>query len=296
MSNGPIVPVFLGSQARLLTFDAGRGADPLNTSIADLIEEMGNRDPRAIGSWRELSAQEYSRSFAVAQTAGYSIIRDIHEAFVSSVGARETEREFIDRLLPLLKRRGWLGDPGKIAPRLALIYDTNLRVARGAGRWNRYKRTAHAFPYLRGVTARDERVRHPPRSESDHRAFDGLILPVTHSFWTKYFVPLGFRCRCGIIQMTRSQLARWPTGVTSEAEVAQIEARLGEPVFAAPGSFDAQLAQIASVANDARLPGQKGIDLRQTRSIGAKLLEAQLIEEGVDAVAEVLNRIFGRAA
>ena len=96
--------------------------------------------------------------------------------------------------------------------------------------------------------------------------------------------------------MTRSQLARWPTGVTSEAEVAQIEARLGEPVFAAPGSFDAQLAQIASVANDARLPGQKGIDLRQTRSIGAKLLEAQLIEEGVDAVAEVLNRIFGRAA
>lgn len=296
MSPGPIVPVFNGGRARLLTFDLSPVADPLNTTITDLIEYVGDKDPTAIGHWRELSAEEYTRSFAVARTAGYGVINDLYEAFLASVGSRETEREFADRVIPLLKRRGWLGDPGKIAPRLGLIYDTNLRVARASGRWARIRRTAATLPYLRAVTARDERVRHPPKSESDHRAFDQIILPVTHSFWQRWFPPLGFRCRCSVIQMSRSQLARLDRGVTSEADLAEREARLGDPIFASPASFGAQLASIAASANDKRIPGQPGLELNGARIGGSRLLQSVMIDEGLDQLAEALNRIFGRAA
>lgn len=290
---GPIIPIFTGQRARLLTFEA---PDPLTVGMADILAYIADRDPTPIGHWRELSAEEYSRSFAVAQTAGYGVVADIYEGLLESVRRGETAKEFAARVMPTLRAKGWISAPGKAAPRLELIYDTNLRVARGAGRWQRYSRQAAAFPYLRGVTARDERVRHPPRSDSDHRAFDGIILPVRHPFWLRWWTPLGFRCRCTIIQMTRSQLARWPTGVTSEAELAVLEQRLGEPIFASPASFDAQLAKVASIANEERLPGQPGMNLRNVRAKGNELLNKQLIEEGINELADVLNSIFGQAA
>jgi hypothetical protein len=293
MSGGPIIPVFARGRARLLTFDPRPPVDPLNVSIGDILELVADKDPRPIGHWRELSAEEYARSFAVARSAGYGIVSDIYEAFLASVGGRETETEFVDRLLPLLRSKGWLGDPGKIAPRLKLIFDTNLRVARASGRWERIRRTSHVFPYLRAVTARDERVRHPPKSASDHRAFDGIILPVEHAFWQRWFPPLGFRCRCSVIQMSRSQLARYPGGVTAPDDLARRESRLGEPIFAPPSSFEAQLAKVVSSGNDQRLPGMPALDTQTARSAGRRLLEAELISEGVNELADTLNRIFG---
>lgn len=296
MTGGPIIPVFSLGRTTLLTFDTRAPLDPLNVSIADLLEWIAAKDPRPVGHWRELSAEEYSRSFAVARTAGYGIVSDIYEAFIASVGGRETEQDFTDRLLPLMRRKGWLGDERKVAPRLKLIFDTNLRVARASGRWERIRRTAHVFPYLRGVTARDERVRHPPKSESDHRAFDALILPVEHAFWQRWFPPLGFRCRCSVIQMTRSQLARYPGTITTAEELATREARLGEPIFAPPSSFEAQLAKVVTSGNEVRLPGMPANDTNAVRSVGRRLLEAQLVEEGVNELADTLNRIFGQAA
>lgn len=295
MTVGPLIPVFRNGLAHLLAFDVGTGGNPLGITMVDLLEHVASRDPQPVGHWRQLSAEEYTRSFSVARSAGYGVIREIYDALQASFAQGETADEFAARLLPFLRQRGWLADTGVNVPkRLELIYDTNLRVARGAGRWTRYQRTRNAFPYLRGVTARDERVRHPPRSPySDHRAFDGIILPVGHPFWTRWFTPLGFRCRCSIIQMTRSQLARWPTGITSEADVAAREARLGVPIFTAPGSFNQQLAELAGDANAKRIPGQPAMDMRQARNRGTRLLEAQLLDEGIDEIAELLNRLFG---
>ena len=96
--------------------------------------------------------------------------------------------------------------------------------------------------------------------------------------------------------MTRSQLARWNSGITSDAEVATIEARLGEQIFAPPGSFDQQLATIAGVSTETRLPGQAGVSISDARFRGEQLLQAQLANEAVDEISDLLNRIFGQAA
>ena len=293
-----LFPIFHDGRTRLLTFDAAGGfINPLSTSIEDVVKWAGERDPVAIGSWRELSAEEYSRSFAVAQSAGYSIVGDLHREFKATIESQGTEQDFADRVLPILQRKGWLAGTGQnVARRVQLIYDTNLRVARAAGQWQRYQRTARSLPYLRAVTARDDRVRRPPHSDSDHTAFDGIVLPISHGFWARWFPPLGFRCRCSVIQMTRSQLARSSFGITGELDLAQREARLGVPIFNSPGSFNGQIASIVGLANDNKIPGQAAMSIRTPRFLGERLLQSQLIDEAVDEIGDFLNRIFGKAA
>ena len=216
---------------------------------------------------------------------------------MATIESQGTEQDFANRVLPILRRKGWLAGSGvNVARRVQLIYDTNLRLSRAAGQWSRYQKTLRTFPYLRGVTARDERVRRPPKSDSDHNAFDGIILPADHPFWTRWFPPLGFRCRCSVIQMTRSQLARWNSDITTEAELAEREARLGTPVFASPVSFSGQLATIAGIANEKRIPGQPAFDMRAARAGGDSVLRSAMIDAAADDIGDLLNRIFGIAA
>lgn len=293
-----IFPIFHDGQARLLEFAPNDPTiNPLAVSIDDLIVWIASRNPQAIGSWRELSSEEYTRAFAAARTTGANVIGDLYREFMATIESQGTEQDFANRVLPILRRKGWLKGTGvDVARRVQLIYDTNLRLSRAAGQWARYQKTSRTFPYLRGVTARDERVRRPPRSDSDHTAFDGIILPASHPFWSRWFPPLGFRCRCSVIQMTRSQLARWNSGVTSEAELEQLEARLGTPVFASPASFSGQLATIAGISNENRIPGQPAFDLRAARAGGDSVLRSAMIDAAVDDIGDLLNRIFGQAA
>lgn len=293
-----IFPIFHDGKARLLEFaPSDPTINPLAVSIDDLIVWIASRDPQAIGSWRELSAEEYTRSFAAARTTGAGVIGDLYREYMATIESQGTEQDFANRVLPILRRKGWLAGSGvNVARRVQLIYDTNLRLSRAAGQWSRYQKTLRTFPYLRGVTARDERVRRPPKSDSDHNAFDGIILPADHAFWTRWFPPLGFRCRCSVIQMTRSQLARWNSDITTEADLAEREARLGTPVFASPVSFSGQLATIAGIVNEKRIPGQPAFDMRVARAGGDSVLRSAMIDAAADDIGDLLNRIFGIAA
>lgn len=293
--NAPLLPIFAGKRRHVLQFDAVPTFDPFRGDTADLVRWIEAKDPKAIGSWRELGNEEYARAFTAAQTAGMNVIDDLYFAFVDTLEAGGTERDYAAAVIPTLRRKGWLkGDDGAIASRVYLIWDTNLRVARGAGQWDRVQASKAGLPYLRGVTARDERVRHPPKSpHSDHRAWDGICLPVDHPFWTRWWTPLGFRCRCSIIQMTRSQFARWGGGITSDAELAEREARLGVPLFAAPGAgVYQQVADMAQAENSDpnRMPGLPYVDLGERRKAASAAWGALVQSISIDVL---LSRLFG---
>lgn len=75
-------------------------------------------------------------------------------------------------------------------------YNTAFRTAQMGSQWNAYVNDSDVLPYLKYVTAHDERVRH------SHQAFDGVTLPVGHSFWNTHIPPNGFNCRCRMVQMS----------------------------------------------------------------------------------------------
>jgi uncharacterized protein with gpF-like domain len=267
----------------------------LNVDASDLIRWIEAKNPQAIEHWRDLGNDEYSRAFTVARSAGYDIIDDLYFSFVDTLEKGGTEVDFAKLVAPTLKAKGWLrGDDQAIATRVQLIYDTNLRVARGAGQWDRVQAGKRALPYLRAATARDERVRHPPKSRhSDHRAWDGIVLPVDHPFWTRWWPPLGFRCRCTIIPMTRSQLARSNYFETSDADLEAREKQLGTPIFKAPGAgVTAQLNDIAQAENnpEGRMPGLPDVNVPAERANGLSLWGAQTAALLVDTL---LDRLLG---
>jgi hypothetical protein len=273
-----------------------RVLQPLQLGAPDIEAWLRAKSPRAIGSYLDLAPEEYARAFTAAQTAGTDIADDLYRAMIDNVAQGGTEKSFKDLVVPTLKAKGWLGgDEGQIAYRVALIYDTNLRIARAAGRRENYVQARALFPYLRAFTVGDERVRHPPKSaHSDHRAWDGIILPVEHPFWSIYWTPLGFRCRCDIVQMSRSELARYRGGITPDDELEWRKQRIGPPVFLAPGApIGSQLAEVTERTNARRkMPGLPPVDPVRTERAGRDIWDTVLAAKSREDLGRQLAR-FG---
>lgn len=298
---GSLMPVLVGDRPDMVAFDVaaltppGR-FNPIGVESEDIRRWVEARKPVSLRHWNDIGSAEHSRSFAVARTAGQDIVDDLYDAFHATVAEGGTERDFEALVMPTLRRKGWLPDAteDQVATRVRLIYDTNLRLARSSGRWARYWASRSALPYLRGVTGRDERVRHPPKSASDHTAWEGIVLPIDHDFWTRWFPPLGFRCRCSVIQMTRSQLARRGGAVTSEGDLADREGRLGTPIFASPAAgIGPQIARMAEQVNEDRTPGSPPMLPAVVEQQGAQLWQAVLASEALKALDVLLKKLFG---
>jgi uncharacterized protein with gpF-like domain len=129
----------------------------------------------------------------------------------------DTLKTFSMELLPLLDKAGWTGFKDQVDPltgetkrvelgtprRLKIIYDTNMRVSRAAGQWQRIERTAELRPFLLYQLGPSER--HRPQ----HAAWNGTLLPVDDPFWDVAFPPNGWGCKCHVIQLSDVQATRF---------------------------------------------------------------------------------------
>lgn len=79
-------------------------------------------------------------------------------------------------------------------------------------KWNDIQSNKDIFPKLKYVTTGDGRVR------PDHVKLDGIVRPVDDPFWKRYYPPNDWGCRCGIEQITETELANTP-----EHEIKSIE-------------------------------------------------------------------------
>ena len=75
-------------------------------------------------------------------------------------------------------------------------FDTSFGLAQTGREWNAIVEDADVLPYLKYLTVDDERVR------KDHAEFNGVTLPVGHSFWNSHYPTNGFNCRCRVIQLS----------------------------------------------------------------------------------------------
>lgn len=74
-------------------------------------------------------------------------------------------------------------------------YNTAVRTSQMGAEWNSIQEDKDIFPYLKYVTAEDERVRH------NHAEFNDVVRPVDDPFWDTHTPPNGFNCRCRLIQL-----------------------------------------------------------------------------------------------
>jgi SPP1 gp7 family putative phage head morphogenesis protein len=196
--------------------------------------------------WRDFSPEEHAAAFVVAKAMRADILAVIRAAVDEAVGSGMTPGEFGRRLEPLLVAKGWWGRQEMTDPvtgerrivqlgsqaRLRIIFDTNMRMAHAAGRWQRYEAQAATFPFLRYVAVLDERTR------ESHARWHGTVLPVGHAWWDTHYPPNGWRCRCRVMQVSRGLLEREGWSQTSARELAAVTGEPGEAVNRRTGQVE----------------------------------------------------------
>ena len=72
-------------------------------------------------------------------------------------------------------------------------WQTARTAAQMAEKWERLLETADIFPNLKFRTVGDDRVR------PEHEKLNGIVRPINDPFWSKYYPPLDWRCRCDVV-------------------------------------------------------------------------------------------------
>lgn len=171
----------------------------------------------AIGfAWQDIWQEEHARAFTVAKAMSVDLLEDIRAAVDAALAEGQTLAEFQKALRPTLERRGWWGKRSMVDPetgeqkivqlgsprRLTTIFDTNMRTAHAAGRWERAQRTKKSFPFLRYTSVMDGRER------PQHHAWHGTIKPIDDAWWDTHYPPCGWKCRCTVTAINQRMMDR----------------------------------------------------------------------------------------
>ena len=157
-------------------------------------------------AWTDIMHEAHDRAFVVAGAMKEALLEDIHQAMIEGLEGKLSFDDWLERFDDIVARHGWSYRGGRTW-RARVIYETNLRTARAAGRFKqmRHPDTLAAFPIWRYVHA-FTRVPNEPRPE--HESWDGLVLPATDPWWETYYPPNGWRCSCGVEPITEAEMRR----------------------------------------------------------------------------------------
>lgn len=90
-------------------------------------------------------------------------------------------------------------------------YDHTVATANMAQQWQDFEADADLYPNLRYNAVGDARTR------EQHKAWDGLILPIKHEFWKTHLPPNDWGCRCNVEQTDDASTVEPPEIATKGA-------------------------------------------------------------------------------
>lgn len=79
---------------------------------------------------------------------------------------------------------------------LSVEYNSAIAQARMASTWSDIEKDKDVYNQLEYLTAGDSHVR------QEHSVLNGIIRPVNDKFWSVYYPPNGWNCRCTVLQAT----------------------------------------------------------------------------------------------
>jgi len=129
-------------------------------------------------------------TFSIASIESMSVLTDVLNLLNTQIKEGVSFKDFQDRL----KKEELL--PQFDENRLSIIYRTNMQSAFMSGQAAKIYDDDY-IEYLQYDAIGDTRTR------KSHRAFDGYIAPKDDPFWRTHFPPCGYRCRCGVIALSK---------------------------------------------------------------------------------------------
>lgn len=184
--------------------------------------------------WDELLGETHAKAFTVAGATKLALLQDLRAAVQAALENGESIGQFRRRFDQIVQEHGW-DYKGQRGWRTRVIYDTNLRAAHMAGKWEQFQRTKATRPYLQYLTAGDAHVR------PEHEQWDKTILPIDDAFWQTHYPPNGFGCRCTVRSLSARDLERKNLRVSTSPMIERTErinTRTGEVYGDVPDGID----------------------------------------------------------
>lgn len=209
---------------------ASIGSVPFEESIRHLKQKL--QIPTQF--WEDLRGEIHAKAFTVAGATKAGLLNDLHQAVTAAVVDGESIGQFRKRFDAIVQEHGW-SYKGERGWRTRVIYDTNLRTANMAGRWEQIERVKDRRPYLMYMTAGDSRVR------DEHRQWHKLVLRADDAWWNTHYPPNGWGCRCYVRTLSERQLQREGLAAGEAPEITRTErvnTRTGEVFGEVPDGID----------------------------------------------------------
>ena len=182
----------------------------------------------------ELRGAIHAKGFTVAGATKAQLLADLRSAVQQALEQGQTITDFRKSFDEIVGAHGW-SYKGRRGWRTRVIYDTNMRSARMAGRWEQIQRVKERRPYLQYLTAGDTRVR------PEHELWDQTILLSDDPWWNTHYPPNGWGCRCTVRTLNQRQLERRGLAVNRAPAIKtneRINTRTGEVYGDVPDGID----------------------------------------------------------
>lgn len=166
--------------------------DPLINKAA--IEFLKGKVPELSDHYDSFIAPVHAKSFTIAGGTQLAFLSDMQQALIDNKAKGLSLREFHADFESIKAKYGW-SHKGNSMWRARVIYDTNVRSAQMAAKWQQAQLGKAQFPYL------EYRIGNSRVHRKDHQSWDGLILPVEHPFWDTHYPPNGYGCKCDAYQI-----------------------------------------------------------------------------------------------
>jgi len=173
--------------------------------------------------WDDLWEAQHAKGFMIAGAMKADLLGDFRQAVDKAIAGKSTLADFRKEFDGIVEKHGWSYKGGRNW-RTRVIYDTNVRQAFNAGRWQQLndpdvKDFYGYLVYRHG----DSRVPRP-----HHLAWDGTTLPADHPWWDTHFPQNGWGCKCKVFAATKGE--RKAAGPKGQAPPSPIDPKTGEPV------------------------------------------------------------------
>lgn len=182
--------------------------------FTEAIEFLRKKVDVPTEAWDDLLGTPHAKAFTIAGANKMALVEDFHTSINDMIANGKTITDFRKDFDTIVEKHGW-SYKGKRGWRTRIIYNTNVRAAHMAGKWEQIQRTKESRPYLQYLTVGDDRVR------EQHRKWNKKVLPIDDPFWDTHYPPNGWGCRCTVRTLSERQLKKKNLTVSNSPRIKQ---------------------------------------------------------------------------
>lgn len=185
------------------------------------IDFFRNKLRLPTATWMDIWQEQHAKAFVVAGAMKDELLADFQAAIAKGISGESTLEDFRRDFDAIVKKHGWSYNGGRNW-RSRVIYDTNLRTAYAAGRYQQMQQLKRSRPYWQykhSIAVTDAR--------EEHLSWDGMVLRADDPWWDIHYPPNGWGCQCYVRTLSARDMERKGLTVSQAPQTVMVDKTVG---------------------------------------------------------------------